>query len=113
VRFLGVEFLGQRGGTDEIGEQHRHRLAFAGLAPPGSDVLVVGFVAGSGDRRSVAPVGRAEIADSLEDADPVAGGFDADIFQRLLIDISEQLPVDVVGFESIGVLSEAEALQPF
>ncbi|HKJ54218.1 MAG TPA: hypothetical protein VKB27_22175 [Gammaproteobacteria bacterium] len=43
----------------------------------------------------------------------MTGGFDADIFQRLLIDIREQVPVDVVGFESIGVLSEAEALQPF
>jgi len=65
------------------------------------------------DRRNVVRGRPIRITDGFQDPDPVTGGFDADIFQRLLIDIREQVPVDVVGFESIGVLSEAEALQPF
>jgi hypothetical protein len=42
----------------------------------------------------------------------VSGGLDAYILQRLLVDIREQIPIDLVGLETIGILTQAEVLQP-
>ena len=37
----------------------------------------------------------------------------ANILQHLVVDLPEQIDVDVVGLESVGILGEINRLQPF
>ena len=43
----------------------------------------------------------------------MAGARDTDVLQRLVIDLLEQIHVDVVGVEGVGILAKADSLQPF
>src|SRR5271169_982000 len=36
----------------------------------------------------------------------------ANVFQHLIIDLGEQVSVDVVGFEGVGILGETDLLEP-
>jgi hypothetical protein len=36
----------------------------------------------------------------------------ANIFERLIIELSEQIHLDVVGLKGVGILSEADCRQP-
>ena len=38
---------------------------------------------------------------------------DTDILQRLVIDVLEQIHVDVVSLEGVGILGKTDRLQPF
>jgi hypothetical protein len=42
----------------------------------------------------------------------MASGRDADVLQHLVIDLPEQLHIDFIGLEGIGILAEADSLQP-
>ena len=36
----------------------------------------------------------------------------ANVFQHLIIDLGEQVSVNVVGFEGVGILGETDLLEP-
>jgi hypothetical protein len=37
---------------------------------------------------------------------------DADVLERLIVDLPEQIHVDIVCYERVGILREADCLQP-
>jgi hypothetical protein len=43
----------------------------------------------------------------------MAGARDTDVLQHLVIDLLEQIHLDVIGLEGIGILAKADRLQPF
>ena len=42
----------------------------------------------------------------------MAGTRRANVFQHLIIDLGEQVSVNVVGFEGVGILGETDLLEP-
>jgi hypothetical protein len=48
-----------------------------------------------------------ELRDSIADAQPVTSTRDANVFEHLVIELSEQVHLDVVGLKRIGILGEA------
>ena len=42
----------------------------------------------------------------------MAGARYADVLQQLIIEPGEQIRVDVIGFEGVGILAETDCLQP-
>ena len=53
-----------------------------------------------------------QLGDRIAYAQPVAGARYADVLQRLVIDIPEQVHLDIGCLEGVGVLPEADARQP-
>src|SRR5262249_20086328 len=95
AQVLRVHADGERRRTDQIREHHRDLAALGG---------VVGFRLRYGDGYQ----GR----DRLQQLLAMAERRDADVLEIVVCQLAEQLAVDVVGAENLGILSETDPAEP-
>src|SRR5215472_1782432 len=56
---------------------------------------------------------RTQLCDCVPNAQSMACARYANILQQLIVNLSEQINIDVVGLEGVGILAKAVRLQPF
>src|SRR5262249_29751646 len=55
----------------------------------------------------------AQFRDCVTNAQAIACARHTDILQQLVVNLPKQINIKIVGLEGIGVLSEADGIQPF
>jgi hypothetical protein len=104
AQILGIELLRQRCRTDQVAKHDRQLPA---LGRPRRRF----------GRRDGAPRfyfgnrSEGEFGDGVADAQPMAGARDANVLQQLIVDLAEQLRVDVIGVEGVGILAKTDCLK--
>ncbi len=119
VRLFRVQLLGKCGRARDVGEQHRNGLALAGMSFPGSETgsgIAGGRLArpaaiGHGGRR----LGGCswETRNRFEDRLAVTERGDPELLEVGVRQIRQDLLVDGVRGEGVGITAEPELLQPF
>jgi hypothetical protein len=102
---LGIKFGGQPGRAHKVTEHHGE---LAALGEDGSSLLH----SGGGGCIGIWGGWWAQLGNGTAKAQPMARARHPNVLQRLIIDLREQVHVDVVGLEGIGVLREADCLKP-
>ena len=108
AHLLGVEPRGERGRADQVDEHHRELAALGLERRRGSRIgRRCGAGLGRGGRRRL---GRgAQGGDRLEHPAPVADDGDADVLEVVGGQLRQDLAVDVVVAERLGVMLQTEA----
>ena len=84
--------------SQQVGEHHRHLAALGGCRT-------------SRYRRGVSALAlntRTQLCDCVTNAQAMACARHADILQQLVVNLTKQINVKIVGLEGIGVLGEAD-----
>jgi hypothetical protein len=102
AQFLGVEPHRQGRRADEIAEHHRQ-------LPP---LRLRRRRRGRHFGNSFGNRCGGQFGDGIAQAQPMACARHANVFQHLIIDLDEQVSVNVVGFEGVGILGETNCLEP-
>ena len=102
AQILGIEARRQRRRTNQIAEHHRQ------LPPLSLRLGRRGRLFGNsfGNRCG------GQFGDGIAQAQPMACARHANVFQHLIIDLGEQVSVNVVGFEGVGILGETDLFEP-
>ena len=89
--------------ADQIREHHRDLAALCGYLTGRRQRAVGALVLNL----------RTQLCDCVANAQAVACARYANIFQHLVVNLTEQIDVEIVSHESIGILGEINRLQPF